>query len=79
MTSYLHDAKANNVIRITPQNPQLHLKSYKVSPPCLRFSLSSMTKTSKNTKGRGEPMAPKEEGRAGENGTPTFFLKKKSK
>jgi len=64
MKSYLYDAIASDAIYPTLQNPQFHQKSYKLTPPCLRFSLSSMKNTSKNTKGKGEPITPK--GRGGE-------------
>jgi len=42
MTSYLHDANARDIIQPVSQNPQFYPKSYKLTPLCLRFSLSSM-------------------------------------
>jgi len=39
---------------ITPLNPQSHLKSFKLTPPYLRVSLSAMKRTNKKTKRRGK-------------------------
>ena len=55
---------------------QIHLKSDKLTPSCLRFSLSSMKKTMKKTKGRGVPMNPK--WKRGEE-KQTFFFQKQRK
>jgi len=74
MTFYLYDANTSDALQLTPQNPQFHLKSYKFTPPCLKFSLSSMKKTSKNTKGRGEPIVPKGRGEGGGRRRHTVFL-----
>jgi len=78
MTFYLYDANTSDALQLTLQNPQGHLKGYKLTPPpCLRFSLSSMKKrTRRNAKGKGEPRAPKREGEGGEKKNTYFFLGK---
>jgi len=37
-----------------PLNPQSHLKSFKLTSPYLRVSLSAMKRTIEKTKGRGK-------------------------
>jgi len=46
----------------SPQSAQIHQKSDKLTPSCLRFSLSSMKKTRKYIKGRGVPITSGERG-----------------
>jgi len=58
----------------SPQSAQIHRKSDKLTPPCVRFLLSSMKNTRRNTKGRGVPITPK--GKRGEKEKHTFFLKR---
>ena len=59
----------------SPQSAQIHRKSDKLTPPCLRFLLSSMKNTRRNTKGRGVPITPK--GKRG-GGKHTFFFEKRN-
>jgi len=58
------------------QNPKNHVKSFKLTPSCLRFSLFSMKRTNKKTKGREKTCNKGErEKREGEKHLLFFFLK----
>ena len=49
MKSYLKDANASDIITY-PHNVTRRRRAH--TPPCLRFSFSSMTRTQKRNKGR---------------------------
>jgi len=74
MMSYLCDANVSDVLQPTPQNPQNHLKSFKITPQCTRSSLSSMKRTNKGPRG-GERHAIGEKGKYGGEKRHLFFLK----
>ena len=73
MTPYLYDENASDVMQPAPQNSQFHPKSYKLTLLCLRFSLSSIKRTNKQTKGKGERIVPEERGKGGGRMTHLFF------
>jgi len=72
MPSYLCDANANDVIQPTAPKSIISPKELQAHLLCLKFSLPSIKRTNKETKGRGKLIAPK--GRGDGRGRMTHVL-----
>ena len=80
MTFYLYDANTSDALQLTLQNPQGHLKGYKLTPPPMLeiFIVLNEKKDKEKCQGEGRTKSAKERrGGRGEEKHILFFRKRK--